>query len=70
MDTNKKTEMKKLMDEILAITMIIKDKFPQFYKHLDEMPLFISTDKKELNSNDFKQYLTTLKTQLKTIQSS
>jgi len=69
-DTNKIELMKKLVSEILAVTMDIKNKFPEHYKHLDENPLFFSFNNKKPSYNDYVQYLNTLKEQLKKRESS
>lgn len=57
--------MKKLNDEILVITLIIKDKFPEYYALLDETPLHISNYNKAVNLDESEQYLRTIKAQLK-----
>lgn len=64
---NQKTEITKLTNEILVVTMAMKDDFPEVYKHLGETPLFDSVGKKALNSNDFKEYLNTIQAQFKKI---
>jgi len=57
--------LNKLMQEIIAITTIIETKYPELYQYLSETPLSI-TDVKEkaINTNDLKEYLATLKSQL------
>lgn len=57
--------LNKLINEILIVTMDIKNQFPEHYEHLSEIPLFLLHDKNEVRNNDFKQYLNTLKMQLK-----
>ena len=61
---NQKTEILILVNEILATTMVIKDSYPELYRHLDETPLFDSIYKKGLSSTDFEEYLITLQSQL------
>jgi hypothetical protein len=41
-------EIKELTDEILAVTMVIRDKFPELYQHLDETPFLTSAYRKGL----------------------
>ncbi|MFN3916154.1 MAG: hypothetical protein ACK4K0_00305 [Flavobacteriales bacterium] len=67
---NQKSEITKLTDKILIVTIEIKDNFPDIYKDLDDIPLFDFPDKKELNSNDFEEYLAVIQVQLETIVSN
>ncbi|WP_309641323.1 hypothetical protein [Flavobacterium sp.] len=54
-----------LMQEIIQLTAEIETKFPELYKYLNETPLSLSETKKEaISTNDLKQYLESLKTQL------
>jgi hypothetical protein len=54
------TEMTRLVNEILAVTMKINKEFPQVYKHLIESPLFGHKKEKALNLIDFEEYLNTI----------
>ncbi len=64
MATNQK-EIKELTDEILVITMEIRDKFPELYQFLDETPSFSSINNKGIESNSLEEYLNTIRLQLK-----
>lgn len=64
-----KLEISTLMDKILIVTMKFKEDFPEVYKNLDEIPLLDSNNNTKLNSNDFKQYLNTITSQLEIIKS-
>lgn len=61
---NQRTEIAKLTQKILTVTMVIKDQFPEAYLLLGESPLLFSFDNKELKLNDFKEYLDTIESQL------
>lgn len=58
-------ELKKMLSDILATTMKIRNRFPQLYQLLEETPLFFSADKKKVSLHDFEEYLNTIQTQLK-----
>jgi transcription initiation factor TFIIIB Brf1 subunit/transcription initiation factor TFIIB len=58
-------EIKELMDEILAVTMVIRDEFPELYQHLGETPFLTTADNKGVDSNSLKEYLNTIRSQLK-----
>ena len=58
-------EIKELTDEILAVTMVISDKFPELYKHLGETPFLTSAYHKRIGSNSLEEYLNTICSQLK-----
>ena len=62
---NQKTEITKLVNEILIVTMEMKDNYPEVYINLSETPLFDIESQKKLNPNDFKKYLNTIQSQLK-----
>lgn len=62
---DQKAEIAKLMDEIIVTTMELKENFPEIYSNLDESFLYESDDKKELNVNDFEEYLNTIQSHLK-----
>jgi len=57
-----------LMNEILSITMMIQQKFPELYHLLGETPLFLSNNRKGINVVDFEQYLESITTQLTTFE--
>lgn len=59
-----KAEITKLTQKILTVTMKIKDQFPETYLLLSESPLLFSAENKELNLNDYKEYLNTIESQL------
>lgn len=61
---NQKAEIKELSNKILAVTMEMKDKFPEVYKYLSESSIFDFSNNKTLSSNDFKKYLNTIESQL------
>ena len=52
-------------EEILAITLTIKDKYPELSKYLEEMPVTIPNIKDpEITRKNLKSYLESLKTLL------
>lgn len=54
-----------LMQEIIKITTEIETKYPELYQHLSETPLSITETKgKIISTEDVKDYLETLKSQL------
>lgn len=54
-----------LMQEIIQLTAEIETKYPELYKYLSETPLPIAEVKeKKIETNDLKDYLATLKSQL------
>ncbi len=54
-----------LMQEIIQITAEIETKYPELYKYLSETPLAIAeTKEKTIGTDDLKEYLATLKSQL------
>ncbi|MDX2174415.1 MAG: hypothetical protein SFY56_15035 [Bacteroidota bacterium] len=59
------TTLHNLMQEIITITTEIETKYPELYKYLSETPLTLGeANEKTINTNDVKQYLETLKSQL------
>jgi transcription initiation factor TFIIIB Brf1 subunit/transcription initiation factor TFIIB len=58
-------EIKELTDEILEVTMVIRDKFPELYQHFGETPFLTSADNKGVDSNSLEEYLNTIRSQLK-----
>jgi hypothetical protein len=61
-------EIKELMDEILAVTMVIRDEFPELYQHLDETPFLTSAYHKRIGSNSLEEYLNTIRSQLESLK--
>lgn len=58
-------EIKKLTDEILAVTMEIRNKYPELHQHLNETPFSTSADNKGIDYNSLEEYLNTIRSQLK-----
>jgi hypothetical protein len=57
---------KELNSKILEITMTIKEKYPELYENLDEMPVTIpDVVNPEINSNNLRAYYDSLKSLLK-----
>ena len=54
MTTNQKN-IKKLTDEILAVTMNIREKYPELYWLLDETPLLSSIDNNGIKPNSLEE---------------
>jgi hypothetical protein len=61
-------EIKELMDEILAVTMVIRDEFPELYQHLGETPFLTTADNKGVDSNSLKEYLNTIRSQIESLK--
>ena len=60
-----KTE-KELNDDILKITMTIKDTFPELSKYIEEMPITIpNSSNPEINIKTLTEYYESLETLLK-----
>ena len=57
--------IKELTDEILAVTMEIRDKYPELYQHLGETPFLTSGDNKGIDPSSAEEYLNTICSQLK-----
>jgi hypothetical protein len=54
-----------LMQEIIQLTSEIETRYPELYNYLDETPLsFCETKEKTISTDDLKEYLETLKSQL------
>lgn len=64
MATNQK-EIKELTVVILAVTMEIRDKYPELYQHLGETPSLTSGDNKGIDPSSAEEYLNTIRSQLK-----
>ena len=57
---------KELNSKILEITMTIKDKYPELYENIEEMPVTIPDIKKlEINNKNLRAYYDSLKSLLK-----
>jgi hypothetical protein len=54
---------KKIICEILAVSMQMKLEFPMVYRNLDETPIAFTHSNSQPNSTDLKHYLNTLKLQ-------
>ena len=51
-----------LSQDIVAITSLIQDQYPELMKYLDEMPILMQTEPtQEMSKQDFKDYLDSLK---------
>lgn len=58
--------LQSLMQEIIVLTTEIETKYPELYKYLGETPISIcETEQKTVCLDDLKQYLETLKEQLR-----
>ena len=55
---------KELINEIFMVTTKIQKEYPELYENLQETPLFIAENEKDIGTADFEQYLESLKTQL------
>ena len=56
----------KLMQEVVDLTTKIETEYPELYRYLDETPLDLGRHpEKEISVEDLKNYLTTLREQLK-----
>jgi len=54
-----------LMQDIIRLTTKIETDYPELYKYLNETPLGLTyTPKEKISTEDLKQYLESLKTQL------
>lgn len=57
--------LNQLMLDIIQLTTKIETHYPELYKYLNETPLFLSeASEKSIHTQDLKQYLETLKSQL------
>ena len=57
---------KELNSKILEITMTIKEKYPELYEHLGEMPVTVpDIETSEINSKNLRAYYDSLKSLLK-----
>ncbi len=54
------------MQEIILLTTEIETKYPELYRFLDETPMSLcATEEKTICTDDLKEYLETLKDQLR-----
>ena len=59
-------QLNKLMQEVIDLTSIIETQYPEIYRYMNETPLTIGKHpEKEISTEDLKDYLQTLKAQLK-----
>lgn len=59
-------DLNQLMLEIIQLTTNIETNYPELYNYLGETPISLGQGKeKEFSSEDLKQYLETLKAQLR-----
>lgn len=65
MDTSKPDIMAQLTAEIFTVTLQLQLKSPALYLLLGETPLYQSPAIKEILITDYRQYLETLKAQLR-----
>lgn len=57
---------KELNSKILEITMTIKEKYPELYEHLGEMPVtLLDIENPEINRKNLRAYYDSLKSLLK-----
>jgi len=61
----KQKDIKELTDEILVVTMEIRDKYPELHEHLGETPFLTSANDKGVDRNSLREYLNTIRSQLK-----
>ena len=59
--TTLEKEIKELNEEILAVTLEIREKHPELYELLDETPLFTSIDNNGIDPNSLVEYLNTIR---------
>lgn len=61
MSKNNDAEEQRINASILSITMLIKDKYPELSKYIEEMPVTIPTDSDpEITLKNLKSYLDSL----------
>jgi len=57
--------LNELMQEIIQLTTLIETNYPELYKYLSETPLDLTEAKAgNINTDDLKHYLETLRSQL------
>lgn len=57
--------LNQLMQDIIQLTTVIETHYPELYKYLSETPMSLGeVTEKKISTNDLKQYLETLKSQL------
>lgn len=57
-----------LTRKIFKVTTTIQSSYPELYFLLNETPLFMSSNEKNITLKDLKQYLTTIRMQLITFE--
>jgi hypothetical protein len=58
-------KLSELMQEVIKLTTEIETTYPELYKYLEETPITIcETEEKTICTEDMKEYLRTLKSQL------
>ncbi len=62
---NNQKETMELTDDILAVTMKIRDRYPELYQHLGETPFLPPANNEGIEPSDLKEYLNTIRSQLK-----
>ena len=67
---NKNDKIQDLMNDILITTMRIQKKCPELYILLTETPLVFTYSNSRITAHELKQYLSSLKMQLKTFEFS
>lgn len=67
---NKNDKIQDLMNDILITTMRIQKKCPELYILLTETPLVFTYSNSRITAYELKQYLSSLKMQLKTFEFS
>lgn len=61
-------DLNKLMKEITMLTTNIETNYPELYRYIDENPITIaSSDDPEVDMKAMKEYLESLKDQLKSL---
>jgi hypothetical protein len=65
---NNSNDISELMKDIFQVASNIQVNYPELYLLLDETPLFLSNNNTTISSIDLKQYLRSLKMQLKTFK--
>lgn len=58
-------KIQKLTKEINELTLLIQEKYPELYQHLDENPEIIKGKNDKLTTKNFSEYLESLKQLLK-----
>lgn len=59
---------KELVNDIITITMVLRERHPEIYTHLGENPFKHQVDPIGPNTSDYREYLQTLISQLNRIE--